>query len=583
MRYSQFFVPTLREEPTEADIPSHRLLLKGGFIRRISAGVYTFLPLGFLVLKKIEQITREEMNRAGGIEILMPALNPADLWQESGRWDSFGPELFKLKDRYQRDFCLAPTHEEVAVEIARKSIQSYRQLPFLIYHIQTKFRDEPRPRGGLIRAREFVMKDLYSFDRDEKGLDESFEKMRQAYERILQRLELPYIILEAEAGAIGGKHTLEFTVPTPAGEDKVIHCPSCGYSASKSIARVGDSLPPAGEVAPLRKVRTPNMKSVEEVASFLGVPPSQLVKTLIYIADGKFVAVLVRGDRELSESKLSAFLGVKNLQMADAETIEKLTGAPVGFSGPVGLGGDVLIVADKEVAQMRNFVTGANEEDHHLMGVCPGRDFSISKVADIRYANQGDPCPRCGKELEEISGIEVGHIFKLGTEYSEKMSAYFQDEDGSLKPFVMGCYGLGVSRLISAIAEIHHDEDGLCWPVSVAPFEIIIILVNPQDPLQKEIADGLYGEIPPRASVLYDDREESPGVKFKDADLIGIPVQVVVGRKAKEGKVEVRVRKTRQSYDVRREEASQFVLSLLKDLRCSSAQDSEGSGSGGSS
>jgi prolyl-tRNA synthetase len=567
MRLSSYFVPTLREEPTERDIPSLRLLLKAGYIRRIAAGVYTFLPLGFAVYKKIENIVREEMNRAGGIEILMPALNPAELWQESERWTNFGPELFKLKDRTGRDFCLAPTHEEVSVEIVRRTIKSYRQLPLLIYHIQTKFRDEPRPRGGLIRAKEFVMKDLYSFDRDEKGLDESFEKMRQAYERILQRLKLPYLILEAEAGAIGGKYTLEFTVPTPSGEDEVILCRSCGYASSKSIAMIGDSEVPQGEETPLRKVHTPNLKTVQEVASFLSTTPDRLVKTLLYIADGKYVAALVRGDRELSESKLSLAIGAKSLQMADGETIEKLTGAPMGFSGPVNLREDVLIVADKEVAKMKGFITGANEEDFHLIGVVPGRDFSISMIADIRLAVAGDPCPKCQGKLEEIRGIEVGHIFKLGTEYSEKMKAYFQDEDGSLKPFVMGCYGLGVSRLVSAVAEIYHDEDGLCWPISVAPFDLIIILVNTQDDVQRETADKIYAQLSQKMSVLYDDREESPGVKFKDADLIGIPIQIVVGRKAMENKVELRVRRTREREDVRLEEIEDRVLSLWERLK----------------
>jgi prolyl-tRNA synthetase len=567
MRLSSYFVPTLREEPTERDIPSLRLLLKAGYIRRIAAGVYTFLPLGFAVYKKIENIVREEMNRAGGIEILMPALNPAELWQESERWTNFGPELFKLKDRTGRDFCLAPTHEEVSVEIVRRTIKSYRQLPLLIYHIQTKFRDEPRPRGGLIRAKEFVMKDLYSFDRDEKGLDESFEKMRQAYERILQRLKLPYLILEAEAGAIGGKYTLEFTVPTPSGEDEVILCRSCGYASSKSIAMIGDSEVPQGEETPLRKVHTPNLKTVQEVASFLSTTPDRLVKTLLYIADGRYVAALVRGDRELSESKLSLAIGAKSLQMADGETIEKLTGAPMGFSGPVNLREDVLIVADKEVAKMKGFITGANEEDFHLIGVVPGRDFSISMVADIRLAVPGDPCPKCQGKLEEIRGIEVGHIFKLGTEYSEKMKAYFQDEDGSLKPFVMGCYGLGVSRLVSAVAEIYHDEDGLCWPISVAPFDLIIILVNTQDDVQRETADKIYAQLSQKMSVLYDDREESPGVKFKDADLIGIPIQIVVGRKAMENKVELRVRRTREREDVSLEEIEDRVLSLWERLK----------------
>lgn len=563
---SRYFAPTLREEPTERDVPSLRLLLKGGYIRRVSAGVYTFLPLGFAVYKKIENIVREEMNRAGGIEILMPALNPAELWEESQRWHTFGPELFKLKDRTGRDFCLAPTHEEVSVELVRRAVKSYRQLPLLFYHIQTKFRDEPRPRGGLIRAKEFVMKDLYSFDRDEKGLDESFEKVRQAYERILQRLKLPYLVLEAEAGPIGGKYTLEFTVPTPSGEDEVILCHICGYASSRSIARIGDVEVDDGEEVVLQKVYTPGLTTVKEVASYLSVSPERLVKTLLYIADGKPVAALVRGDRELSESKLALSLGAKALQMADEEMIKELTGAPMGFSGPVNLKEEVIVVVDKEVAQMKGFVTGANEEDFHYMGVVPGRDFSVCLVADIRLANSGDPCPKCGSRMEEIRGIEVGHIFKLGTEYSEKMGAYFQDEDGSLKPFVMGCYGLGVSRLVSAVAEIHHDENGLCWPPLIAPFDLIIILLNTRDAEQRKTAEEIYSQLSSRMAVLYDDREETPGVKFKDADLIGIPLQIVVGKKVKEKIVEIRLRKKGESWDVLLEEVAERAVSLWERI-----------------
>ncbi|MBC7326500.1 proline--tRNA ligase [bacterium] len=570
MRLSSYYLPTLREEPSEREIPSLRLLLKAGYIRRIAAGVYTFLPLGFSVYKKIENIVREEMNRAGGIEILMPALNPSELWEESGRWTNFGPELFKLKDRTGRDFCLAPTHEEVSVEIVRRTVKSYRQLPLLIYHIQTKFRDEPRPRGGLIRAKEFVMKDLYSFDRDDKGLDESFEKIKIAYERILQRLKLPYLVLEAEAGAIGGKYTLEFTVPTPSGEDEVILCENCGYASAKSIARIGERDTQEEDISEdtnLKKVHTPNLTTVAEVASFLGIEPKKLVKTLLYLLDGKPIAALIRGDRELSESKLALAIGAKEIRMADEETILRLTNAPMGFSGPVNLKEEVTIVADKEVAGMKGFVTGANEKDYHFLGVVPGRDFKISLVADIRVAQMGDPCPQCGEDLMEIRGIEVGHIFKLGTEYSEKMQAYFQDEDGSLKPFVMGCYGLGVSRLVSAIAEVHHDEDGLCWPPCVAPFDIILILVNSQDEEQRRVAEDIYARLSDRMSVLYDDREESPGVKFKDADLIGIPLQIVVGRKVKDGIVELRLRKNHQTEDVPIEEVEERTFAVWEKIK----------------
>ncbi len=575
LRASVYFFPTLREVPAEAEFISHQLLLRGGFIRKLSAGVYSFLPLGWRVLRKISQIMREEFDAIGGLEVFLPALHPKELWEETGRWGgAMGEVLFKLRDRSDHWWTLGPTHEEVITDIVRGEVRSYRQLPLLLYQIQTKFRDEPRPRGGLIRAREFIMLDGYSFHRDEESLDKTFKEVWKACERIYRRCGLPVRVVEAWGGAIGGTDTLEFMVLSPSGEDVVLICSSCGYTANVEMAAVGlrspsETVSSKEKIPPVEKVATPGKRTVEEVSQFLGVQPSCLVKTLIFLADGQPVAALVRGDRELNVGKLQRVLGVEELRMAGPEEIEEITQAPVGFAGPLGLAErGVKIIADYEVSWMTHFVTGANEVDAHFLYVTPGRDFPIHQVADLRNAVEGDPCPRCPGVLKEEHGIEVGHIFKLGTKYSEAMGATFLDEDGKERPFIMGCYGPGVSRTMAAIVEANYDQDGIIWPIEVAPFQVVLLLVNSSDVVQREMADRLYQELlQAGVEVFYDDREERSGVKFKDADLIGYPIQVVVGRRAGEGQVEVRTRKNRETQVVEVSQVVSVVRALINRLK----------------
>jgi prolyl-tRNA synthetase len=545
MRASHYFMPTLREAPAEAELPSHRLLLRGGFIRKLAAGVYTYLPLGWRVIRKIEQIVREESDRIGGIELFMPALVPQELLDETGR--SGLDILFRLKDRHQRPFTLGFTHEEVIADIIRHAVSSYRQMPLLLYQIQTKFRDEPRPRGGVIRAREFIMYDGYSFDTDADALETMYQKLREAYIRMFQRMGLPTLIVDAEAGAIGGGSNEEFMILAPGGEDRVLQCDKSGYAANAERCELPDpklTPPPIEGVPPAEKVATPNARTVEEVCAFLHTTPDRLVKTLLMRVDDKPVAALVRGDRELNPYKLMHALHGESVEMLDAETIQRLTGAPVGFAGPVGLPADLPLYADYELRGLQDFITGANEADAHLIHVCWGRDFPEPIWADLRVAQAGDPSPRHPEGiLQEVRGIEVGHIFQLGTKYSQAMGALYTDAEGNQHPIIMGCYGLGVSRCLAAVVEAHHDEDGICFPITVAPFEVILILVNPEDAAQRAAAEQLYESLQAHGvEVLYDDRDERSGVKFKDADLIGIPIQVVVGRAVQDGQVEVRLR-----------------------------------------
>jgi prolyl-tRNA synthetase len=545
MRASHYFMPTLREAPAEAELPSHRLLLRGGFIRKLAAGVYTYLPLGWRVIRKIEQIVREESDRIGGIELFMPALVPQELLDETGR--SGLDILFRLKDRHQRPFTLGFTHEEVITDIIRHAVSSYRQMPLLLYQIQTKFRDEPRPRGGVIRAREFIMYDGYSFDTDADALETMYQKLREAYIRMFQRMGLPTLIVDAEAGAIGGGRNEEFMILASGGEDRVLQCDKSGYAANAERCELPDpklTPPPIEGVPPAEKVATPNARTVEEVCAFLHTTPDRLVKTLLMRVDGKPVAALVRGDRELNPYKLMHALHGESVEMLDAETIQRLTGAPVGFAGPVGLPADLPLYADYELRGLQDFITGANEADAHLIHVCWGRDFPEPIWADLRVAQAGDPSPRHPEGiLQEVRGIEVGHIFQLGTKYSQAMGALFTDAEGNQHPIIMGCYGLGVSRCLAAVVEAHHDEDGIRFPITVAPFEVILILVNPEDASQRAAAEQLYESLQAHGiEVLYDDRDERSGVKFKDADLIGIPIQVVVGRAVQDGQVEVRLR-----------------------------------------
>ena len=562
MRYSQLFLPTLKESPAEAEVVSHQLMIRAGMIRKVASGLYTYLPLGLRAIRRVERIIREEMDRAGAQELLMPMVQPAELWQESGRWELYGPELLRLKDRHQRDFCLGPTHEEVICSVVRREVRSYRDLPLNLYQIHTKFRDEIRPRFGLMRGREFIMKDAYSFDVDEEGLERTYQAMYEAYSRIFQRCGLEFRAVEADTGSIGGHASHEFMVMADTGEDSIACCRSCSYAANVELAPVTTEYPPDQEAEEsLREVATPGKRSVEEVTGFLGIGPERLVKTLILEADGRPVAALVRGDHELNQVKLKNLLGAQELSMADEEVVRRLTGAPVGFAGPVGLSGEVTVVADRALQGRRNLVCGANRADTHLTGLNLGRDCPLPRFADIRIITEQDPCPRCSGPIEIRRGIEVGHIFKLGTKYSEPLRVTFLDEKGRERPAVMGCYGIGVGRTVAAAIEQNHDERGISFPPPIAPFDCIITVVNAKDRELMEAAEALEERLSQAGlEVLLDDRDERAGVKFKDAELIGIPVRVTVGRKLKEvGKVEVVRRRDGRVAEVPPEEVVEAV------------------------
>lgn len=543
MRYSQYFLPTLKENPADAEVVSHQLMMRAGMIRKVAAGVYSYLPFGLRAIRKVEQIVREEMNRAGAIELLMPMSNPAELWQESGRWDYYGKELLRFKDRHQRDFCMGPTHEEVITDIVRGHVKSYRQLPVNLYQVQSKFRDEIRPRFGLMRGREFIMKDAYSFDTTEEGANTSYQKMREAYCRIFERCGLEYRMVEADSGAIGGSFSHEFMVLADTGEDVVISCESCEYSANIEKAVVVDrgemSQEPMSEV---ERVVTKGAHTVADVSVMLKLKPSQIVKTMLVIADDEPVAVLIRGDHELNEAKIKNLLGASVLELATPEQIAAATGGPVGFSGPVGL--KVPIYADNAVKYMRNLGVGGNEIDIHLEGVNLERDFQVKQFADLRDAAEGDECPHCGGSYSNTRGIEVGHIFKLGTKYSEAMKATFLDADGKANDIIMGCYGIGIGRTVASSIEQNHDADGMIWPMPIAPFQVLVNMLTPKDDAVREASEQLYQQLlEAGVEVLLDDRDERPGAKFKDADLIGIPLNVTVGaRGLKEGQLELKDR-----------------------------------------
>ncbi|HHW71656.1 MAG TPA: proline--tRNA ligase [Firmicutes bacterium] len=548
MLMSQLYAPTLRETPAEAELVSHQLMLRAGFMRRSASGMYTFLPLGLRVIRKVEQIIREEMNAIMGQEVLMPIVQPAELWQESGRWGDYGAEMFRLQDRNGRQFCLGPTHEELITALVRSEVRSYRQLPLRLYQIQNKYRDEIRPRFGLMRGREFIMKDMYSFDKDEEGLDASYWAAYHAYERIFKRCGLEVHPVEADSGAIGGDVTHEFMVLAEAGEDFVLFCPDCGYAANveraEGVDQPGEA--PQDDLQPLEEVATPKISTINQLCAFLNREPKDCIKTLIYLADGKPVAALVRGDHNLNEIKLRKLLKCQVLELADAETIGRVTGAPVGFAGPVGL--QVPLYADFAVRQTVNAVVGANKQDYHLLNANLGRDFVVTTFADLREAQPGDPCPRCSGILEGARGIEVGQVFKLGTKYSKAMGATFLKEDGVETPLIMGCYGIGVGRTVAAVIEKNHDDDGIVWPISIAPYHVVIVPVSMKDPVQAEAAQKLYNELVAAGiETVLDDRDERPGVKFKDADLIGFPIRVTVGPKSLEkGELEIVIRRTKE-------------------------------------
>lgn len=543
MRMSKLLMPTLREVPAEAEIASHQLMLRAGMIRRLAAGIYSYLPLGLRTLKKVEKIVREEMDRAGALELLMPALLPAESYQASGRWEVFGDSMFKLHDRSGRDFCLGPTHEELFTETVLNEVRSYKEYPMTLYQIQTKYRDEGRPRFGLMRGREFVMKDAYSFDLTKEGLDKSYKAMFDAYCRIFTRLGLDFTIVDADSGAMGGSGSQEFMVKSPVGEDGIAYCDACGYAANyeKAECIVSEKQFPEGDL-PLEKMDTPKAHTIEELTEFLGTEPHVFAKTIIYKADDKYVAVMVRGDREINEVKLKNLLGcTDDPELAAPSVVRELTHAEVGFAGPVGL--EIPVYADKEVTFMKNFIVGANETDRHYRNVNIGRDFEPDVVADLRLVEEGDTCPRCGQKIRTAQGIEVGHIFKLGTKYSDALGLKALDENGEMTSVIMGCYGIGVTRCISAAIEQNHDENGIIWPRSIAPYQVCVVPVNHKDEQQVEAAEKLYEKLLDKGiEALLDDRAERAGVKFKDCDLIGIPLRIVVGKKIGEGTVEFKER-----------------------------------------
>lgn len=565
MRASNMFAPTLREVPAEAELASHKLMLRAGMIRKAASGVYTYLPLAWRSIRKIEEIIRQEMDAKGGQELLMPAVQPAEIWQESGRWGVYGAELWRVKDRNGRDFCLGPTHEEMISVLVRGEVRSYKQLPLLLYQIQTKYRDERRPRFGLMRSREFIMKDLYSFDVDEAGLSHSYDLMYDAYSRVFGRCGLNFRPVEADSGAIGGKGSHEFMALAEAGESAILYCDSCDWAATDEIAG-REPLPVAPEeMLAMEKVDTPDCGTVEDVAKFLQVPADRIVKTMYYRADQELVIVLVRGDRRINEIKLQGLLGCNELALAENAEIERagIAGSKVGYLGPVGVEG-VRILADAEVPLMYNVIVGANDGEKHLLNVNYQRgDFRIDQVADLRYLEAGEQCPHCHGHLQIARGIEVGQIFKLHTKYSDALAVNYTGEDGQERPMVMGCYGIGVGRTLAAVIEQSHDEDGIIWPMAVAPWQVVIVPVNDREQELVDCANRLYEDLS-RAGieVVLDDRQERAGVKFKDADLIGYPVRITIGAKAlSRGNVEVKLRRSGEMQEI----AVDKVLTWLKD------------------
>ncbi len=567
MRYSQMLLPTTKETPAEAEVISHQLMLRAGCIRKLTSGLYTYLPLGLAAMQKVEAIVRQEMNRAGAQELLMPMVQPADLWQESGRWQKYGPELLRFQDRHGRDYCLGPTHEEVITDIARRELHSYKQLPMNLYQVQTKFRDEIRPRFGLMRGREFVMKDAYSFDVSDEAAGESYKKMFAAYTRIFKRCGLKFRPVEADSGSIGGSFSHEFMVLADTGEDTLVICTGCDYAANVEKAKVvsagvGKKNQDLQECA---KVATPGMKKVDRVAEFLQLSPKNVIKTMIYLADEEPVAVLVRGDREVQSVKLKNMLNVADVELAEDDVVWKLTKLPVGYIGPVAI--PIKLVADQEVMEMVNAACGANEKGHHLTGVNPERDFKPLMTGDLRQITPEDPCPVCGGRLELTEGIEVGHIFKLGTNYSEALEATFQDQDGKQQPLVMGCYGIGVSRVVAAAIEQNHDKNGIIFPLPLAPFQVLVLNLGTNDKETTAAAEQLYLDLQAGGlDVLFDDRDERPGSKFKDADLLGIPFRVTVGKTwQKEGRVELRLRQSGETSTIDYPQAAAEIIAMVTE------------------
>lgn len=553
MKQSKMFIPTLRDVPADAEIKSHQLLLRAGYMRQNAAGIYSYLPLAKRVLQKVEQIIREEMDAIGGAELLMPTLQPAELWYETKRWFNFGPELMRIKDRHARDFALGPTHEEVVTSLVRDEINSYKKLPLILYQIQTKFRDEARPRFGLLRGREFIMKDAYSFHTTKESLDEVYQDMVTAYSNIFRRCGLNYRAVIADSGAMGGKDTHEFMVLSDVGEDTIAFSDSSDFAANIEMAPVVVNYEkPEEELAPLEKVETIDQKTIAEVSQFLNVPKEKCLKSLLFkVDDEKYVLVVVRGDHEVNDVKVKNLLEAKKVELATPEETSELLKAEIGSIGPIGIRNDIEIIADVAVQYVVNGVCGANETNFHYIGVNPERDFQVSQYADLRFIQEGDPSPDGQGTIRFAKGIEVGHVFKLGTFYSESMKATYLDENGKTQPMIMGCYGIGVSRTVAAIVEQHHDEHGIIWPASVTPFDVHLIPINIKTDAQKILADQIYEQLTNESlSVLYDDRMERPGVKFADADLLGFPIRITVGKKAEEGIVEIKLRKSGETFEV---------------------------------
>lgn len=567
MKYSQLFIPTLKETPAEAEIISHKLMLRSGMIRKLSAGIYSILPLGLRVIRKIENIVRDEMNKAGAQEVFLPCIQPAELWKESGRWDFYGKDLLRIKDRHQRDFCFGPTHEEVITDLVRKEIHSYRQLPLNLYQIQTKFRDEIRPRFGVMRSREFIMKDAYSFDCDEEGLEKAYQKMYQAYNNAFKRCGLKFKAVEADTGTIGGSFSHEFMVLANSGEEAIAFCDTCDYGANieKAAIKTSDSHSKEDK-RELTPIETPVMKSVEEVSSFLKIKPQNIIKTLIFKTDKGPLAALVRGDHQINEIKLKILTGCSDMSLASEDIVKDVSGAPVGFSGPVGL--KINIFSDQAIQQGSNFVTGANKPDLHFLNVNVGRDYVVKKFGDIRNIENNDYCPKCSGLIQIKRGIEVGHIFKLGDKYSKTLKATFLDKSGKEKNILMGCYGLGIGRIAAAAIEQNHDKDGIVWPLSIAPFQVAIIPISIKNTDICNMANNLYKDLSSKKiEVLIDDRKERPGVKFKDADLLGIPLQIIIGeRNLKEGAVELKVRKNQTSERITVSEIGTKISRIFESL-----------------
>jgi prolyl-tRNA synthetase len=561
------FLPTGREVPSDAEVISHQLMIRAGMIRKLTSGIYSYLPLGYRVIRKLEQIIREEMDKAGAQEVHLSMVQPAELWEESGRWTHYGKELLRFRDRHDHEYCLGPTHEEVITSLVRNEIKTYRQLPRNLYQIQTKFRDEVRPRFGVMRCREFGMKDAYSFDVDEEGAEKSYEKMFAAYNNIFRRCGLQFRSVEADSGSIGGKYSHEFMVMAESGEDAIVFCEKCSYAANLEKAEVAcpeKKLIFEEDFLPLENVNTPDVRTIEEVSAFLKVNPQDIVKTLIFNADGKPYAVLIGGDQEVNEIKVKNYLGASELELASDEMIMQVTGAPRGFAGPVNI--EIPILIDYSVIDMINFVTGANKENYHIKNVNIGRDFKVDAFADFRVITDKDKCPRCGGSIKFARGIEVGHVFKLGTKYSKAMKAVYLDKDGQEKIMIMGCYGIGIGRTVAAGIEQNYDENGIVWPMPLAPYHVIITPVNVNEKNIMDVAENLYNSIKALGiDVIFDDRDERAGVKFKDAELIGIPLRITIGQKnLSQGNVELKIRKTGENTIYSLQEIVQKIKQIIE-------------------